>query len=441
MGCVLKLDNEIVWPGSARAIIFGSTFSDEQMDRLMQDNLVATGLIEKVSISKQYITLIEDLGTCGFRTTDNTLYLCVYDWRKDNKLAADILANITDKVMADHANQAEISLIGHSMGGLICRYYLESGDYDGRPGFAAVRRLLTLGTPHRGSPLALRAALGQEKRLWLSAEQVRRLVNDSRYPSLYQLMPPRNEPFAWNEDGAARFDFVDIYEESVRRTLGLNESNLQSAIDFQAKLDVARRPQHENKPIRYFFFSGTRQWTVSAVTMLKRQDGYRVRSELLEDAGDGTVPAWSSAVTGVQGQPVGGEHGTIYRNDVLRRTMGVLLGKAGVLAVMPEHVEVALRERVVNPRDPVHAALTFATAVNGLSGQLIIERALFDTDGNPTGFSPEPISSHPIDYTGLTAEKLNVLFEAPQFPGVYRVSYVDGKSQKALGSDELFVQE
>jgi pimeloyl-ACP methyl ester carboxylesterase len=441
MGSVLELNNKVVWPGSALAIILGSSFSNQDMDKLMDPNLTATDVIRSVSISRQYVNLIEDLGRCGFRESDAppTLYLCAYDWRKDNKLSADTLAAIINRAFDQHGSGVEISIIAHSMGGLISRYYLESGTYNARPGFSAVRRLLALATPHRGAPLALNAALGLEKRLWLNKAQVSRLTNDPRYPAVYQLMPPSDEPFIWNE--ASEFGQIDVYDPAIAQALKLVPANLDSARNFQAKLDLNKRPRHNGKPIRYFFFSGTRQKTVSAVTMLETSAAqYRVRSKELEDAGDGTVPVWSSALTGVQGQPVGGEHSTIYKNDLLRTTMAVLLGQAGVLAAAPDHVEVALRERVVNPNDAVHAALTFSRAVDKLNGRLSVERAQFDAQGQLTGFS-RPVSLHPISYTGLNAEKLSVIFTAPAFPGVYRVAYFPSGYDDPAGSDELFVQD
>jgi triacylglycerol esterase/lipase EstA (alpha/beta hydrolase family) len=53
------------------------------------------------------------------------------------------------------------------MGGLVCRYYLESSAFSQEPGFASVESLITIGTPHRGAALALTAAVGLEKRLSL----------------------------------------------------------------------------------------------------------------------------------------------------------------------------------------------------------------------------------------------------------------------------------
>lgn len=436
MGSVLELRGEVIWPGSPLDLYLPYN----KMSKLMDANLVATDLIRNVSISEQYQKLIDDLSKCNFREDDNpkTLYVCPYDWRKDNALAAQKLADLIDQVTQNGA--AEISLIAHSMGGLISRYYLESGEFDGRPGFSSIRRLLTLGTPHRGSPLALSAAIGKEKRLFLNADQVQLLVNDSRYPALYQLLPPRSEPFAWNEDQKAEFGKVDVYDADIAKALGLSADNLQSAQAFHSKLDINRRPKFRGDPIRYFFFVGTRQTTISSVNVLQIGPGqYQVRKTELEDAGDGTVPIWSAGITGIQGQPVGGEHGTIYRNDVLRRTMATLLGAKGVLAAAPMQVEVALRERVVHPADIVHAALTFGAGVDKLAGKLVIQLAEVDAAG--TAKYSKPVSLYPISYSGLNAEKLNVIFSAPGYPGIYRVAYIPDGYQDPAGSDELIVQQ
>jgi phospholipase A1 len=400
-------------------------------------------VIRSFSISEQYQSLIDDLAICGFRETSvpPTLFLCPYDWRKDNALAASLLANTIDSAVQLHGAGTEISIIAHSMGGLVARYYLESGTYDARPGFKAVRRLITLGTPHRGAPLALSAAVGLQGRLFLDEQQIQRLVSDPRYPSLYQLLPPSGEPFAWNEESSAAFATLDIYEKKTAAALGLVPANLEAAQGFHAKLDLGRRPSNDGQPVRYFFFAGTRQKTAASIGLLDKQTNplkYRVRSLVLEDAGDETVPLWSGMITGVQGQPVGGSHATIYRNDELRRTLAILLGAPGVLAAVPERVEVALRERVVKPTDVVHVALTFASGVDKLDGTLSVQRALI-SDNQPLYFA-QPTSLHPISYAGLNAEKLTVMFSAPGSAGVYRIAYFPKDYREPAGSDELFVQ-
>lgn len=441
MGSVLELNGEVIWPGSVWSLL--GTY--KKMTELMDPNLVATDVIRSVSISDQYEDLIEDLNLCGYRegSSPPTLVICPYDWRKDNRDAAKILAAKIDTAVADHGGDenCEVAIIAHSMGGLVSRYYLESGDFAANPGLKAVKLLITLGTPHRGSPLALSAAIGLEKRVFLSAKQVQVLVNDARYPALYQLMPPPGEPFAWNEDRKTEFEVMDVYDPTLAAALNLNADNLKAAKEFHSALDMSKRPLYKGKPVRYFFFAGTRQTTISAVTLLNTGGtNYRLRKTELEDSGDGTVPGWSSGITGIQGQTVGGEHSVIYRNDLLRRTMGVLLGKAGVLKATPLKVEVAIRERVVYPNDIVHVALTFGAGVDKLDGRLDIQIAKLDENGEKIAFS-NPVSSHVISYAGLNAEKLNVIFNAPAIPGFYRVAYFPTGGAEPAGKDELFVQE
>ena len=72
-----------------------------------------------------------------------------YDWRRDNRVAARRLQRLADEKL--HAQRqrnpdAKLILIGHSMGGLVARYFLECLD-----GWRDTRMLITFGTPHRGS--------------------------------------------------------------------------------------------------------------------------------------------------------------------------------------------------------------------------------------------------------------------------------------------------
>lgn len=434
MGSELRLDGEIIWPGPLRSLLLAY----DNMPALLREDLVATDVIRRFSISEQYSALIADLNLCGLSEQDDppTLFTFAYDWRKSISITAQGLADLLDHVVRAHREAVELSLIGHSMGGLVCRYYLESGDFSARPAFARVRRLITLGTPHRGAPLALAAALGMEKRLFLSAEQVHRLANDRRYPGLYHLFPPPGEPFAWDRHRSAAYEHIDVYEPEVASALGLTPENLTVARLFHSKLATANRPPW----VRYFFFVGTRQTTVTAVTLLKDGAQYSVRRTEVEDAGDGTVPSWSAGVTGVQCLPVGGEHGTLYKNDDLRRTLAVLLGKAGVLAADPGRVEVALRERVVNPDDDVHVSLTFSTNIGAIDGELLVERALVDEQGCLLEFRPTT-ATYPVRYTGLLAEKIGLILRAPTRPGVYRIAYRASGQTSAAGYDDLFVQQ
>jgi len=427
MGSELRLGDKLVWPGPALSLVGSYKLMKELLDPATEP----TDIIRSFSVSTQYAAIIADLERCNFRLSDDppTLVLVPYDWRKDNALAAKRLADHLDAIFAAHAGACRISIVAHSMGGLVSRYYLESDAFSSRPAFTAIRQLITLGTPHRGAPLALTAALGMEKRLFLSADQVKTLVNDDRYPALYQLLPPEDEPFLWDEAAKAEYLPIPLSANLIAK-LGLSAANVKSARDFRAKLDVAKRP----KDARYFFFVGSRQRTTCAALLLQEK---RVRKIDQDDAGDGTVPIWSASLNGVQSRPVGGEHGSIYKNAELRSTLATLLGHRGVLAVA-SGVEIAIRDHVVNPGAPLPFVLTPSSGATELEGDLRIDRLLVD-DSRITSILPLG-NTQRIVYRGLAAERLSLVTEAPKIPGIYRLTFqVDGTPGVA-GSDEFFVQ-
>lgn len=429
MGSELRLGKKLVWPGPVQSLVGSYKLMKELLDPATEP----TDIIRSFSVSTQYAAIIADLERCRFRLDDDppTLVLVPYDWRKDNALAAKRLADHLDAIFAAHASACRISIVAHSMGGLVSRYYLESGEFSSRPAFAAVRQLITLGTPHRGAPLAFTAALGMEKRLFLSADQVKTLVNDDRYPAVYQLLPPEDEPFLWDEAAAAEYSPIPLSADLIAK-LGLSAANVKSARDFRTKLDIARRP----KGVRYFFFIGSRQQTTCAALLLQQQ---RVRKIDQDDAGDGTVPIWSGSLNGVQSRPVGGEHGSIYKNAELRSTLATLLGHRGVLAVVGGGVEIAIRDHVVNPGAPLPFVLTPSPGATELEGDLRIDRLLVD-DSGITSIVPLGVTRR-IVYRGLAAERLSLVTEAPKVPGIYRLTFqVDGIPGSA-GSDDFFVQE
>jgi len=80
-----------------------------------------------------------------------------YDWRASNRWAALALDAKVRPLLHDWRKgpggaDAKLWLVCHSMGGLVARYFLEH-----LGGADITRRLVTIGTPHRGSPKALGA--------------------------------------------------------------------------------------------------------------------------------------------------------------------------------------------------------------------------------------------------------------------------------------------
>jgi pimeloyl-ACP methyl ester carboxylesterase len=92
-------------------------------------------------------TFVKAFQQAGY-TRDKDLFVAFYDWRKSVKdSATNYLIPWLDRVK-QRSGAAKVILVAHSMGGLVSRSYIQSDAYPARND---VERLITLGTPHRGS--------------------------------------------------------------------------------------------------------------------------------------------------------------------------------------------------------------------------------------------------------------------------------------------------
>lgn len=97
-------------------------------------------LIQQVS---DYNGLIKTLGTAGYIRNED-LFLFPYDWRqKITDSGKDLKEFINSQVVPKNPGK-KIDLIGHSLGGLVARSYLQ--EYDN----LLVDQLITVGSPHHG---------------------------------------------------------------------------------------------------------------------------------------------------------------------------------------------------------------------------------------------------------------------------------------------------
>lgn len=150
-------------------------------------------------------------------------YSLAYPYLARTEDVADYLAAKLDSVKSRGKN---VTLVGHSRGGIICRYVLE------RLGRThAVRRLITLNTPHQGSKAATPAnAIQLIKINWLNSQDVGSpLTLTPLLPAVSELMP--DSPFLKELNqyhGAQRGD-VDYILVGSSNDLVVTERSAQAA--------------------------------------------------------------------------------------------------------------------------------------------------------------------------------------------------------------------
>lgn len=216
-----------------------------------------------------------------------------YDWRRDNRATAAKLARST-KVWLDNwrrdsgKDDAQLVLIGHSMGGLVARYFVEKLE-----GWQDTRAVITFGTPFYGSLNAVDFLVNGPKKLpGRAGTRLKKLVRS--FTSVHQLVPVYRCVLGAG-DGPVR--------PSEAGLPGWQNTWNDHAVDFFTEMEEAA---DENRsadawgagPVTYYPIVGMDQPTRQSVRV---QEG---RTEFFWDldgqpmTGDGTVPEVSAYLAG-----------------------------------------------------------------------------------------------------------------------------------------------
>jgi hypothetical protein len=212
-----------------------------------------------------------------------------YDWRRDNRYSARKLKEFVEERLTlwrKHTglNNAKVILIGHSMGGLVSRYYLEVLE-----GWPKCKALITFGTPYRGSVNSVDALVNGVKKLHIDLTEVMRT-----FTSVYQLLPIY--PVLDTGNGFARVNEVNTLPNLPAEKALEGISFLR---EIEKKVEEHRNiPDYLNNGYKIIPIVGTRQKTQQSASFTNGT--LRVFNEppdivpvFLSD-GDGTVPRVSA---------------------------------------------------------------------------------------------------------------------------------------------------
>jgi pimeloyl-ACP methyl ester carboxylesterase len=417
LGSSLVLNGEEVWPPSLGELLSGKY---KRIDKLANPQALPHEVIKRVIVRRIYGPILDALDVIA-KSIGATVVEFPYDWRNDlwqNRggghpaiAASERLANEIAKLVRGGAS--EISLVAHSMGGLVARLVLESNKYGGQPWFRRIQRFAALCTPHLGAPLSLGRALAVEPgELSLSSADIQRLVNDPNFPAGYQLFPVPGH--------ATLFDaskVLDIYSASVAQKYGLAPSNQTAAATSWRQLNLQRRPRNVN----YVFLNGS---GFSTSNQYYYDDRRYVATATAE--GDGTVPEWSTNPGGVEEYSFYGGHldvtyGTQFQQQLhyvfgipfmstrARDSAGLMISiKRGSYAAN-EAMEVLLVPDVPSTRISGQLRLMVAEGVQGRSQDdyLLV----------PAGVDL------PVVYEGAQITHMPITLMAPARPGAYVLTF------------------
>jgi hypothetical protein len=230
---------------------------------------------------------VVDDGHPDRRVPDANVVAFPYDFRQSLVAVAEELArDISDRlsVLGAAGEPGRVVFVAHSLGGLVARYWL--GPLEG---WRVCRALITLGTPHRGSPKALNWQVGGVRLGGLEWAGMTGLIRE--WPSAAELMP--RYPAIWDETAdAARYPHelpISWLQPKAVRAFGVHE-------DIAAGCDQIPQSGPEMVP-RIGWSHATLDaafWDGSRLRVHKRPPRWLDAPGWEHDFGDGTVPAISA---------------------------------------------------------------------------------------------------------------------------------------------------
>jgi len=163
------------------------------------------GIVDNRSV---FALLRRGLRRRGFGRVVNVNYSSIFG---DIRVLADRLATIVEEV-CEETGYERVHVVGHSMGGLVARYYVQRLGGDER-----VHTLVTLGTPHAGTLWAFTMPHPLVRQLRPGSDVVRELAEPAQgcrtrfvavWSDLDQLMVPKQSAMIVHPDLQARNVFV-----------------------------------------------------------------------------------------------------------------------------------------------------------------------------------------------------------------------------------------
>ncbi|UCE00340.1 MAG: FHA domain-containing protein [Chloroflexota bacterium] len=305
MGSELWLGNERVWPDVK------TIFSNPELFTYPSDlPFEPRNIVDELIIIPNFIK-VDQYNRLGDYFVDELNYRrgvdffeFPYDWRQDVRISAAQLGELVENLNTSQP----IIIIGHSLGTLVTRYYVECLGGDKH-----VERIILMGGPHKGVVKALSSVLVAPQVLpfGIMGERLRQIV--VTMPSAYQILPAY--PVGRDQNGEkTNFLEDDTWLDPKYRPL------LKLGRDFHKEI----KPSATIPAVSIFGY-GIK--TISDVSIKRTPAGNLEDVEFFSaNTGDSSVLELTAYFPGSEIHPVHQHHGALFvDNDVKMRLKMELL--------------------------------------------------------------------------------------------------------------------
>ena len=246
----------------------------------VREVLGETSLLPPAFVVAGYNDLLRRI-LSAFPGSEGNVVPVPYDFRLGVAVGAERLRDTVEEHLAGVSTDARrdrVIVIGHSMGGLVARYW-----FGLLGGAECCRALITLGTPHRGAPKALDLLVNGVKAGPLKLDGFTELLRG--WPSAYDLLP--------------RYKMIDgaLYPHDLSEVAGSGfAQRAKAAYEMHVDIETALDPHEYAHKVVLFYGVGhaTPSFAELTGTTLRVNKATDIGLPNAQWQGDGTVPALSA---------------------------------------------------------------------------------------------------------------------------------------------------
>ncbi len=289
MGSELWRGNERIFPHIKTLFTNPETLkypTPAEPRKIVDEVVIVPNLVKLDQYNRLGDYLVEELGYQ--RGVD--FFEFAYDWRQDVRASARQLGALVESL----PTAQPLVIIGHSLGTMVSRYYIEHLGGKGR-----VERVILMGGPHRGVVKALTSLLSAPELLpfGIMGERLRQV--SMSFPASYQILPAYPLPV---DASGTKVNFLEDESWLPEEYHPL----LRGGREFRRELGV-----RSSIPAVSIFGYGMK--TIASVTLQRGDAGEITKIDYRsEPTGDSSVLEMSSVLEGSEIHPVQQYHGSLF---------------------------------------------------------------------------------------------------------------------------------